>query len=139
LKKKAKHVASLFFVLIVLGVILKERNNFLNYFAEAGLIALTLNVTMMTLAYLLARLTRLKGAQTKAITLECGLQNVTLAILIAMTFLNNTVMAIPGAVYSLIMFATSGVFVFWVSRPDPQPSRMTHHLSGMASPSIKGF
>jgi BASS family bile acid:Na+ symporter len=54
--------------------------------------------------------------QQIAIGMEIGIHNGTMAIFIATTVLNNSVMSIPPAIYSLIMFITAGVFGYVVSR-----------------------
>ena len=71
---------------------------------------------MMALAYSLAKAARLGGPQQTAITLECGLQNGTLAIFVAVTLIGNTTMMVPGGIYSLLMFATAGAYMFVTRR-----------------------
>ncbi|WP_374108453.1 hypothetical protein [Nostoc sp. XA010] len=60
----------------------------------------------------------LEQAIVTAITVEVGIQNGTLAIVIASTptLLNSLTMAIPGAIYGLLMFVTSAGFAWWASR-----------------------
>ena len=69
---------------------------------------------MMILAFYLAKFFASGKAQQKTITIECGLQNGTLAIVVATTVFDGGLYLIPAATYSLIMFATSLVFVFLV-------------------------
>ena len=99
--------------MIIVGLLLKERANVSSFFLQVGGVTLTLNVLTMVLGYGLSVLTGLNRECAKAITVEVGIQNGTLAILIASTptFLNNPNMAIPAAVYALLMFVTSGIFV----------------------------
>ena len=110
-ERRARIVATGLFVLIVLGAILSERENLLSYFIQAGPVTLVLNLVMMALAFALAVLFGLGIRQRTAITLECGLQNGTLAIFVAATLLGNTAMSVPGGIYSLLMFATAGAFM----------------------------
>jgi len=117
---RARKIATLLFVLMVVGAVAKERNNMLDYFIQAGPITLVLNVFMMTLAFQMAKWFKLGRKEGIAISLECGLQNGTLAIMVAATFLQNTAMTIPGAIYSLIMFGTSGIFI-WILNRSAQP------------------
>jgi BASS family bile acid:Na+ symporter len=72
----------------------------------------------MALGYGIATLARLNQSSATAITVEVGIQNGTLAIAIASapTFLNNPTMAIPAAIYSLLMFAVGGGFAWWAQR-----------------------
>ena len=113
----AKKISTGLFVLVLLGAIAKQRENIIPYFAQAGLITLALNVIMMLVAYYLAQLL-VSGVQQKiCITIECGLQNGTLAIVVAtLIFGEESLEMIPAATYSLIMFATSLIFIFLVKR-----------------------
>jgi len=115
----ARHVATVLFILIVLGAIASERANIVGYFIQAGPVTLVLNVIMLVLAFGLGLAFRLGPAQRTAITLECGLQNSTLAIFVGATLLQNTTMIVPGGIYGLIMFATAGVYMWGVLRRRP--------------------
>jgi BASS family bile acid:Na+ symporter len=112
----AKKISTLLFILVLIGAITAERENITYYFAQAGLITLVLNVVMMIVAYCIAQLLASGPAQKKCITIECGLQNGTLAIFVANEFFGGGVYAIPAATYSLIMFATSLIFVYFVKK-----------------------
>ena len=110
----AKKVSIALFVLVLLGAITAERENVISYFAQAGLITLLLNVVMMIVAYYVAHLLASGKEQKKCITIECGLQNGTLAIFVATSIFGGGMYVIPAATYSLIMFATSLIFVYLV-------------------------
>jgi len=112
----AKKVSTGLFVLVLLGAILAEKENIISYFAQAGLITLALNVVMMVVAYSLAQLFASGVEQKKCITIECGLQNGTLAIFVAASIFGGGMYVIPAATYSLIMFATSLIFVYLVRK-----------------------
>ena len=112
----AKKISIFLFVLVLIGAILAERNNVIAYFAQAGLITLVLNVVMMIVAFYVAQLLGSGVAQKKCIAIECGLQNGTLAIFVATTLFGGGVYLIPAATYSLIMFATSLIFVFIIKK-----------------------
>ena len=112
----AKKVSAVLFVLVLLGAIAAERENVISYFAQAGLITLILNVVMMVLAYYIARLLATGSAQKKCITIECGLQNGTLAIFVATSIFGGGMYVIPAATYSLIMFATSLIFIYLIRK-----------------------
>ena len=114
----AKKISIFLFVLVLIGAILAERNNVVAYFAQAGLITLVLNVVMMIVAFYVAQLLGSGIAQKKCIAIECGLQNGTLAIFVATTLFGGGVYLIPAATYSLIMFATSLIFVFIIKKID---------------------
>ena len=114
----AKKISIFLFVLVLIGAILAERNNVVAYFAQAGLITLVLNVVMMIVAFYAAQLLGSGVAQKKCIAIECGLQNGTLALFVATTLFGGGVYLIPAATYSLIMFATSLIFVFIIKKID---------------------
>jgi len=112
----AKKVSTALFVLVLLGAIAAERENVVSYFAQAGLITLTLNIIMMIVAFYLAQLLSSGIKQKICITIECGLQNGTLAIFVATSIFNGGMYVVPAATYSLIMFATSLIFVYLVRK-----------------------
>ena len=90
----------------------------ISYFAQAGLITLTLNVVMMLVAYYIAQLLASGTKQKKCITIECGLQNGTLAIFVATSVFGGGIYVIPAATYSLIMFGTSLIFIYLLKKVD---------------------
>ena len=112
----AKKISIFLFVLVLLGAIAAERENVVSYFAEAGLITLALNLAMMIVAYYLAQMLASGTKQKKCITIECGLQNGTLAIFVATSIFGGGIYLVPAATYSLIMFATSLVFIYFVRK-----------------------
>ena len=112
----AKKISIVLFVLVLLGAIAADRENVISYFAQAGLITLILNVVMMVVAYYVAQFLASGTKQKKCITIECGLQNGTLAIFVATSIFGGGMYVIPAATYSLIMFATSLIFVYLVRK-----------------------
>ena len=109
-------IATILFVLIVAWAIYAERANLADYFRQVGPAMLVLNLVMMSLAFGLAVFFRLGGKQRRAIVLECGLQNGTLAIVVAGTLLQQPAMMIPAGIYSIIMFATGGLYMMVTGR-----------------------
>ena len=117
-EKWVKWISLFFLALIIVGLLAKERANVLTFFLQVGWVTLALNVSTMILGYAIATITKLDKFSARAITFEVGIQNGTLAIAIASgaTFLNNPTMAIPAAIYSLLMFGTGGAFAWWTQR-----------------------
>jgi bile acid:Na+ symporter, BASS family len=111
--KAVNIMSAVFFVLILLLAIVKERANLIPYFQQSGVAALLLNLSALLLGFLTGVLFRLEFRQKVAISIETGIQNGTLAIAIALSpvILNNTAIAIPAAIYSLIMFVTATIVV----------------------------
>lgn len=116
LEKPVKILSAIFLVLIIVGAILKERANFLDYFQQVGLASLAFNVISMVLGYFIPMLFQIGKKQAIAIGMEIGIHNGTLAIYIALNVLNNSEMSIPPAVYGLLMFFTAALFGYIVSR-----------------------
>jgi len=112
----AKKISTVLFFLVLLGAVLAERENVVSYFAQAGLITLMLNVLMMFIAFYLSKTLISNVSQQRAITLECGLQNGTLAIVVANTFFDGGIYLIPAATYSLIMYATALPYIYYLRR-----------------------
>lgn len=98
--------------LIIVGLVVKERANFISYFQQAGIATFALNVITMGVGYMSAKLFSLNRAQATSISIESGIQNGTLAITIAIVLLNNTAFAIAPAVYSVLMFLTGGILIY---------------------------
>ena len=104
------------FVLVIVGIVVKERANIVSYFEQAGLLALALNLATMVSGYYIAALFRLARPQEVSISIESGIQNGTLAISIATVLLGNSAFAIAPAIYGLIMFFSGGAMIYWAHR-----------------------
>ncbi len=104
---------SIFLFLIVFASIwIEEWDNIIGFIKKAGVIALILNLTMMVLAFYIAKYFSTGVEQQRCISLECGLQNGTLAAFVGTQFFQDIIYLVPAAAYALIMFVTSLVFVF---------------------------
>ena len=113
-ESNAKKISTVLFIIILAGIIYEEREHVIDYFVQAGLITLVLNVIMMVVAFCVAQLLGTGLAQKKCIAIEGGLQNGTLALFIAKEFFGGGEYIMPASTYSLIMFATALIFVFIV-------------------------
>ena len=103
----------IFFIIFFIAAFYEERENFFNFLKQAGLITLILNLTMMIMAYYLAKAFASGIKQMKCIALECGLQNGTLAIFVSTQVFGADILYVtPTAAYALIMYATGLIFVF---------------------------
>ena len=100
------------FIIVFAAIWIEEKDNILNYLAQAGLAVLILNVVMMTLAYFIAKKFVSGIAQQKCIALECGLQNGTLAVFVATLMFDQVIYMIPTAAYALIMYITGFIFIY---------------------------
>ena len=115
LNKPVKIASGVILFLVIVAAMLNDRETLGSSFQQAGPVALTLNVVMLTLGYLTARWARLVTNQGITISVESGIQNGTLGITVAVTLLNNSTMAIPPAIYSLIMFMSAGIIIAWTN------------------------
>ena len=121
----ARRVCAGLFVLVLAGAIIQERDNIVDFYAQAGPITLALNVVMLALAWLLASLFGSGVRQRITISIECGLQNGTLAVAVATLLFGGGGAVIPAATYSLTMFATALVLIYFLRRrvvPEPAAS-----------------
>ena len=100
------------FIIVFAAIWIEEKDNVLNYLAQAGLAVLILNVTMMLIAYFIAKKFVSGIAQQKCIALECGLQNGTLAVFVATLMFDDIAYMIPTAAYALTMYITGFIFIY---------------------------
>jgi BASS family bile acid:Na+ symporter len=112
----AKKISALLFAIVLLGAVLAEKDNIILYFSQAGLITLILNILMMIIAFYIAKFFGSGVSQRKTIIVECGLQNGTLAIVVATSVFGGGAYLIPAATYSLIMFASSLIYIYFARR-----------------------
>ncbi|QDZ38709.1 bile acid:sodium symporter family protein [Euhalothece natronophila Z-M001] len=110
--KPLRWISTAFLALIITGVVLGERENFFSFLFQVGGVTLAVNIITMGLGFFIGTVAGLGQKRTTAITVEVGIQNGTLAITIASTIINNATMAIPAAIYSLLMFLTGGGFAW---------------------------
>ena len=104
-----------FFAIFFVAAFYEEGDNLINFIVQAGLIALILNLTMMAIAYYLAKTFASGIKQQKCIALECGLQNGSLAIFVSTQIFGTDILyAIPTGAYAFIMYITGFIFVFLI-------------------------
>ena len=105
-------LTSWLFVFVFVAIWIEEKDNIFDYLAQAGLAVLILNVSMMLIAYFIAKKFVSGAAQQKCIALECGLQNGTLAVFVATLIFNDVAYVVPTAAYALIMYVTGFIFIY---------------------------
>ena len=113
-----QRISIILFAIVFLAIWIEEWENIMSYLAQAGLITLVLNIVMMIIGFYVAKMFASGIEQRKCISLECGLQNGTLAVFVASQIFTDVVYMIPTAAYALIMFVTSILFVFFVKNSD---------------------
>ena len=105
-------ITGILFIVVFAAIWIEERENIISYLGQAGLAVLILNVVMMTLAFYIAKGFATGIPQRKCISLECGLQNGTLAVFVATQIFNDIAYMVPTAAYALIMYITGFIFIY---------------------------
>ncbi|WP_207887115.1 bile acid:sodium symporter family protein [Pseudomonas sp. 30_B] len=118
LQKPVKILSALLLLLIIVLAVAKDWQTFVTYAPIVGAAALCFNLLSLAVGYWVPRLLKLPKPQAVAIGMEIGIHNGTLAIALALSpmLLNNKTMAIPAAIYGVLMFFTAAAFGWWVSR-----------------------
>ena len=111
-----QRLSLILFLIVFAAIWIEEWDKITSFIQRAGLIALVLNLTMIFLGYYLAKFLASGVAQRKCISLECGLQNGTLALFVGTQLFDNVVFMVPTAAYALIMFSTATIFVLIVRK-----------------------
>ena len=104
------------FLIVFIAIYLEEFDNIVSYITKAGLIVSILNITMIFIGYYVAKFWTSGIAQRKSISLECGLQNGTLAVFVTTQLFDDIVFMLPTAAYALVMLSTSIIFVLIVRK-----------------------
>ncbi len=115
LDKPIRILSALFLVIVIAAAIIKEKENVVSFFQQVGVAALLFNVLSMGIGYYLPIFLNMEKKQAIAIGMEIGIHNGTLALYIALSVIGNSVMSIPPAIYSLIMFFTAAIFGYMVN------------------------
>ena len=113
-----QRISVVLFILVFIAIYIEEWDNIISYFLSAGLISLILNVTMMIIGFYVAKFFSSGVAQQRCISLECGLQNGTLALFVGTQIFNESISTyiVPAATYSLTMMITSIFFIFIIKK-----------------------
>lgn len=109
-------------VAIIIGAVLQERENILDYLSQVGLVTGLFCLLSLTIGYGAAVLLRLSHAQAVAASMEIGIHNTTIALTIAISVLGSTAVAMPSAVYSLLMYVLAALFGFAITRSRRAPA-----------------
>lgn len=111
MNKPVKIASGIVLILVIVGLVLKKKEDIIPYLEQAGWTTLALNLATMAIGFVTAKIARLNLSQSITVSIESGIQNGTMAIAIASGILMNDNYAIAPAVYSLIMFLTGGVII----------------------------
>ena len=111
-----QRLSVILFLIVFISIWIEEWDRIISFITRAGLISLLLNLTMIFLGYYIAKMFASGIPQRKCISLECGLQNGTLAVFVATQLFDDIVFMVPTAAYALIMIVTSIIFVLFVRK-----------------------
>ncbi len=111
-----ERISVFLFVIVFAAIWVEEWENIMGYIKQAGLITLVLNIVMMFIGYYVAKFLASGVSQRKSISLECGLQNGTLAVFVASQLFTEITYLIPTATCAIVMFLTSIIYVFIVRK-----------------------
>ena len=109
-----QRISIFLFIIVFVAIWVEENQNIIFYIKQSGIITLVLNIIMMVLGYYVAKIFASGIEQRKCISLECGLQNGTLAVFVATQIFDEITYIVPTATYALIMFVTSIFFVLFI-------------------------
>tara|TARA_B100000700_G_scaffold28215_1_gene26898 strand:+ start:125 stop:970 length:846 start_codon:yes stop_codon:yes gene_type:complete len=109
-----QRISIFLFIIVFVAIWVEENQNIIFYIKQSGIITLVLNIIMMVLGYYVAKIFASGVEQRKCISLECGLQNGTLAVFVATQIFDEITYIVPTATYALIMFVTSIFFVLFI-------------------------
>ena len=112
MERPMRMASTLLFIIIFLLVMIANKDLIVEAMKEVGLATLLLNLSTMALGYMTAKVFGIKGKSQISITIESGIQNGTLAFVIATTILNNVEMGLPTGAYSIWMFITGGILMW---------------------------
>ena len=104
------------FIIVFIAIYIEEWDSIVMFLTKAGTIALTLNIIMMVIGFYTAKFFASGVAQQRCISLECGLQNGTLAVFVGTQLFEDMIYMVPTAAYALIMMTTSVLFVIFLRR-----------------------
>ena len=114
--KKIQTISIILFIIVFAAIWIEELDRILFILAQAGMITLALNLTMMIFAFFIAKHLASGIEQRRSITLEAGVQNGTLAVFVATQIFDDFAFIVPAGAYALIMYVTSLILVYIVRK-----------------------
>ena len=116
MEKPMRIASTIIFILVFIAVLAASSDMIVSGMKATGLVTLLLNIITMSLGYFSAKLFKLDIKSAISITIESGIQNGTLALVIAASVLNNPEMGIPIGAYSIWMFITGGILMWYFGK-----------------------
>lgn len=125
LNRPVRIFAVIFLLIIILGAIIKERSNLIDYLGQIGLATALFCAISLMVGYFVPRMLGISSYQARACAFEIGIHNSTLAMTIALTIMASTTIAMPAAVYSIFMYIFATIFGVLITKFAPQDAVKT--------------
>ena len=125
LNRPVRIFAVVFLLIIILGAIIKERSNLVDYLGQIGLATALFCAISLMVGYFVPRMLGISSYQARACAFEIGIHNSTLAMTIALTIMASTTIAMPAAVYSIFMYIFATIFGVLITKFAPQDAVKT--------------
>jgi bile acid:Na+ symporter, BASS family len=119
--RPVRALSAVVLAVLVLGILIDERENVGGYLADVGLIATAFCAISLVVGYVVPKAVGVVEGQAIASSMEIGVHNGTLAIFIAVEVLESVTISVPAAVYSLLMFPLAALWGMFVSRRVRRP------------------
>ncbi|MBC9228457.1 bile acid:sodium symporter family protein [bacterium SPL81] len=119
LNRPVRIFAVVFLLIIIIGAIIKERSNLIDYLGQIGLATALFCAISLMVGYFVPRMLGISSYQARACAFEIGIHNSTLAMTIALTIMASTTIAMPAAVYSIFMYIFATIFGILITKFAP--------------------
>ena len=110
MEKPVKIFSAVVLAVVTVLAIAKEWSSLSTTFVQIGPAVLLFNLVSLFAGYYLSRAAGLDKPLSTAICYEIGIHNSTLAIFVALSVLGSYQLALPAAVYSVVMYITAPLF-----------------------------
>ncbi|CCG02963.1 bile acid:sodium symporter family protein [Blastococcus saxobsidens] len=127
--KPVRILSAVVLALVIVGTMLAERDDVVDYLQAVGLPALVFCLCSLTIGFLVPRMLGIRRAQAIASAFEIGIHNSTLAIAVAISVLGSVELAVPAAVYGVLMFPVAAVFGWAITRAGTRASERDEPVS----------
>ena len=115
--KIIEKISIILFLIVFIAIYIEEWDSIIMFLTTAGTVSLILNISMMIIGFFVAKFFASGVAQQRCISLECGLQNGTLAVFVGtQLFGQDMTYMVPTAAYALIMMMTAVIFVIFLRK-----------------------
>ena len=104
-------VSVILFIAVIFSMVISQWDNMPDFLSQVGIIVTIMIIMAMLLGYFIAKLTRLTPQQVKTLSIEVGMQNGGMALIVTQGVLNNPTMSIVPVIYGLIMLIPVLIFV----------------------------